>query len=119
MKATGAEIKEFWDEWPPGRDWFIEEEECGDSNNWLLDANKKYDLNEVLGVLYWQGGGDAVPSDHPMFKYTEGHNIVPTSVFFRTWKKTRTEITLVVTVPKAEGDELKALCKQRKWKVTL
>lgn len=109
MKATGAEITEFWREWPPGDDWYIDDgiEVTDEHDRPLLDPEKKYDVQD-LGVLIWQG-------QEPGPKGSEEG--VPVERVFAKWRKARTSQTLVVTVPNEAVDEFKALCKQRGWRV--
>ena len=55
--ATGAEIKDFWDNGWDGNyfhdDWEVAVQD--DVGNWILEDDKLYDLNK-LGCCVWQGG---------------------------------------------------------------
>lgn len=108
MKATGAEITQFWAEWPAGEDWYCDFgglDVVDDHDQPLLDPEKKYNV-EDLGALIWQGEGG--PPD--------GEDTVPATTIFARWRKSRTTQTFFVNVPNADADEFKALCKQRGWK---
>ncbi len=109
MKATGAEITEFWKEWPPGDDWYIDDgfDVLDEHDQPLLDPKKKYDVSD-LGVLVWQGKG---PSPAGL------GGVVPVQTVFAKWRKARTHQTFTVSVPNEAVDEFKALCERRGWKV--
>jgi hypothetical protein len=59
--ATGAEIKDFWDNGWDGNyyhdDW--EEPVQDEEGNWILEDAKLYDLDK-LGYCFWQGSGSLV-----------------------------------------------------------
>ena len=66
MKATGAEIWAFYQEWPPGGNWYHDEyaepivdDDAGETC--VLKPTAKYDLAD-FGVMVWQGG-DAAPTE--------------------------------------------------------
>ena len=110
MKATGAEITQFWQEWPLGPNWYVEESEIeveGSEGAMLLDPGTKYDLAQ-FGVFCWQGttppaGG--VPD--PISFQSE----------FKAWRKKRTTARVVVEVPTDQLAELKAWAKAHRGKV--
>jgi hypothetical protein len=60
--ATGAEIKDFWDNgWDP--DYYHESRDAevqiqNEAGEWILEDEKVYDL-DTLGWLVWQGRGPA------------------------------------------------------------
>lgn len=110
MKATGAEITEFWREWPPGDDWYVEEavlEVFAEDDRPLLEPTKKYDVAD-LGFLYWQGQG-------PIPRGAEEG--IPTAREFTKWRKARMSKTFAVDVPVASVTEFRALCKQHGWRL--
>jgi hypothetical protein len=120
MKATGAEIKQFWDEWPPGADWYnddapLEVYLCSDNGDkLLLKLDAKYDLSD-FGLLCWQGGsGKKVPKDPPM----RGCLDVSFESWFKFWKKNKTTTSFSVLVNNNEVDAFKAIMKDHGWKVS-
>lgn len=130
MKFTGAQIKQFWDAWPMGKDWYHDgaeisfeaESSSGDSYAWALEPAGKYDSNH-LGGIFWQGEFTCAPS---RLELGEGVS-VPVDVdsgsveFGRAlsaWLKAQKVAVVVVEVHKEQLDEFKAVCKTRGWKVT-
>jgi len=92
MKASGAQIKDFYDNhWPSG--YYFEEEDAevklndNDSGEWLLDHTERYDTAK-FGYLVKEG---------------ETVRGVPDTISFTTafgkWLKTSLNKTLIVTVP--------------------
>lgn len=117
MKATGAEIKQFWDEWPPGEHWYNDGSELdvysGDEQRFLLVPEVKYDLTH-FGILVWQGpGGLEIPKDAPM----RGSLDVSFESWFKFWKKNKTTTSFSVIVNNNEVDAFKAIMKDHDWKV--
>jgi len=115
MKALGAEIRAFWDAWPPGDNWYNDDaalEVYGESGALLLEADEKYELPD-FGNIVWQGQGKP-PRDPP----AKGEQYVSFESWFRLWKKSLTTKTFVITVPSEAADEFEALCKQRGWKTS-
>lgn len=109
MKATGAEIWAYWQAWPAGDDWYIDDYDINveaESGVCLIDPASKYDLDD-LGSLYFQGKGAERDRRDP----------VSIKSSFLAWKKAQTHTSLAVTLPKTDIDEFTALCKQRGWKV--
>lgn len=116
MKALGAEIKQFWDEWPPGDSWYLDELDMdtpieATDGTCLLMLDEKYDL-DGFGVITWQGSGDP-PKEAPV----RGDHYVPFGTWFRVWKKSRTSKAFFVTVPNADVEEFRRLCAERRWKL--
>ena len=118
MKAIGAEILEFVRaEWPDG---VYYDEYDGDPET--LDPKEKYDLGR-FGALLWDGNPETGESGVDFF----GKRLVfPSNVDrsynfsagFLAWRRSRTVATFVLTVPKADVDEAKALAKSRGWTLT-
>lgn len=91
MKAFGAEIWQFYQEWPPGINWYIDNGEpiTNDFDMCVLNPSLEYDLRE-LGDLCWRGSG-AEPQPLPWGESFE-------SAFIQ-WKKDRTSRTFMVNIP--------------------
>lgn len=129
MKFTGAQIKQFWDAWPMGKDWchdgaeisFEAESSSGDSYAWALEPAGKYDTS-LLGGIFWQGEFNGVPS---RLELGEGASVQVDvdsgSVAFgralSAWLKAQKVAVVVVEVHKEQLDEFKAVCKTRGWRV--
>jgi len=97
MKATGAEIKEFWENGFPETHYHEDPEiEIVDQNtgDFILDPNDKYDLGS-LGYL-------VPPSSN------SGHRVMPFQAAFLKWRKARTTAVLVVEVAKEKEADLRA-----------
>lgn len=117
MKATGAEIKQFWDEWPPGERWYNDDSELdvysGDEQRFLLVPEVKYDLAH-FGILVWQGpDGLEIPKDPPM----RGSLDVSFESWFKHWKKGKISTSFSVLVKNEDVEAFQALAKQHGWKV--
>ena len=89
MKATGAEIKEFYvNNWPKGyyhEDCYLLED---DNGNWILPLDKEYDLAD-MGYLVPETQGDCIPFEQA----------------FLVWKGLNTKV-YAVTVPDAVSAEV-------------
>lgn len=120
-KATGADITRFYDSWPMGADWYHDDttiEITGDEGENLLDPVTKYDLDD-FGSIIWQGSGPV-----PVKLVIEGVAIqnpdqgwISFAQVFKAWQKGDTTCTVCLTVPKDQVEALKALAKERGWKV--
>jgi hypothetical protein len=96
MTATGAEIREFYDNhWPEGY-YHDDCEITDDDGKCNLDPDQKYDLAE-LGVLVADGDPD--------------NRITFQSAFLR-WKKTFGKRILVVTVPGERVEDFMAVVRE-------
>ncbi|MEQ1494449.1 MAG: hypothetical protein ABL912_01635 [Novosphingobium sp.] len=117
MKATGAEILQFWNEWPPGDDWYwddIDESyQNPDDGSLIVDHDKKYDL-DGFGIMVWQGGSGSSPT---MEAPVRGELCVETAAWFRHWRRVRKERSVVFIVPIDAVDEVKKIAAERGWKV--
>ena len=118
MKATGADIKQFWDEWPPGEHWYNDDaplnvyEHGDDSKPCALELDQKYELGD-FGVLAWQGPeGMEIPRDAPI----RGEDYVSFERWFKHWKKGRTSTTLTVEVKNEDVVRFKEILEQNGWK---
>jgi hypothetical protein len=116
MKATGAEIKEFWDAWPPGSHWYADDGRAVyDGDTFLLEPDEKYHLDEFGVIIFDDHAAKGHrPSSGPP---ASGEDFVPFEKWFKFWKKTRTMTPMGVVVPNADVDTFKALCKEHGWKV--
>lgn len=119
-KAIGADILSFYDAWPMGREWYHDDcdiEITGDEGEHLLDPTKKYDLDD-FGTICWQGDGDC-----PERLEVGGSNLVVEGFglefgyVLRAWLKATNNSTFSITVPKDQVEALKALAKERGWKL--
>lgn len=105
MKVLGQDLIDFWKEWPPGPDVYVDDAEFGESVKGILcleqgdgaavDPTKKYGLSGYLG---WQGKGDE-PAD-----FDDDLESV-----FKKWLKKKTTTTLVIEVPNEAVENLKAM----------
>lgn len=108
-KATGAELQSFYEEWPPGDDWYNDDtsiETHSEAGDWMLDPRTRYDLDD-FGTINWQGDHRKTPND----------NCINFGAWFKKWKKQRSTSMAVVTVQKDDLADLLAICKDRKWTV--
>jgi hypothetical protein len=121
MKFKGTEIKKFWDDLPkgvlheegpfePGADgrlhWVANLQMGADWNDGpAIEDDLIYDV--TYGSLYWDGNGPE-PKDFTT-------DLV---LAMKRWKKAQTMVTLVVTVPKDQEEEARALFREHKWKVS-
>ena len=117
MKATGQDIIDFFNEWPPGKDVFYEDvpftenaagvlcetNDFGDAGA-LVDPTGVYEWD--AGYLGWQGHG-ASPVG-----FDDDFNRV-----FKKWKKTKTTTTFAVEIPNEGIDAFKAASKASGWKI--
>jgi len=113
-KATGAEILDFYNNHWPGDDWFIDDysvDPAGDDGVPLNPA-EKYDLAD-FGFIMWQGAGDP-PKAAPVYS----DDSVPFAKWFNFWKLQKSTCTHAVTLPKAQEEEFKKVCKAYAWKVS-
>ena len=84
MKATGKEIKQFYDDgftegYDDGYDGLeIYEESVSPPFKFLLDPDKEYDLDEDFGWIYTELNEDSSDFLFPPIRFSEG---------FRLWKK--------------------------------
>ncbi len=65
MKILGAEFMDWYDNYWPGPEWCIEEEEIKThdiNGRWLLVPHEKYDVG-LFGFLYWQGADGNDPTE--------------------------------------------------------
>lgn len=121
MKAKGADIIAFYQEWPMGDSWYhedalIEMAENGDVTN--VNPSEKYDVNEMLGYLSPSDTDDVEPIQigTSRIKVNEDGDIVP---IFRAWMKHRAVATFVVEVPRGEETEkFLAIIASHGWKVS-
>jgi hypothetical protein len=126
MKATGAEIWAFYQEWPPGEDWYhddyatpITDDET--SETCVLDLTKKYEVSD-FGNMVWQGSGE-VPRDiaEAARRYGDLKGMatwIPFEWWFRRWKKTKTSSILIVDCPSDKLEELSTFLKRHGIKAT-
>lgn len=108
-KATGAELQAFYEEWPPGDDWYNDDtniETHSETGDWILDPLTKYDLDD-FGTINWQGDRHK----------DRDERCINFGSWFTKWKKQRNTSTVVVTVSNDDLADLLAICKERKWKV--
>ena len=59
QSMTGSEIKKFYKDWPPGVDWYHETGTyMEDPSSLSLEDTKEYDIDLVIGNIWWHGQGD-------------------------------------------------------------
>jgi len=60
MNATGAEINAFYEAWPMGKDWYHDDNmiDVDDQGKGLLEESVEYDVDDMIGILCWQGSGE-------------------------------------------------------------
>ena len=106
MKATGAEIKDFYDNgWPEG--YYVEDVELeyiGNQDEWLLEPGTKYDL-KLMGML--------CPNEIPQGVHYSEISISFESAF-KAWRKKSTTVTFGVTIPKEQEAALRDFVKTLK-----
>ena len=103
-KATGVEIREFYDNhWPDG--YYVDDYEIDaydpDTGAWVLNDTEKYDLAQ-LGSLY-------VEDPPPGLAYYDNSMTFQTA--FSRWKKAASQATLVISVGKENEQALRDFCK--------
>lgn len=119
MKAIGAEILEFYREWPPGDSWYLDdyengiEEGEGENGKVLVDAGTMYDLS-IFGTIFWQGEDADLPKNAP----ARGNDAVGFEAWFKHWKKSRTTTSVLIEVPKEKLEAFLALMKAGGFKVS-
>lgn len=109
MKVLGADLIAFWQEWPGGDDIYLEQgpiftDEAGvlrygyeedDEGQQPILPGEKYDIEGVRG---WQG------------KTPRPFDFDPDLArCIQRWRKARTTTTVVVEVPKARAEEVRAV----------
>lgn len=91
MKATGAQIKEFFENGWPGDDWYWDDNnieiESG-QGDFVLKLTQEYDLDD-LGCLYWQGLDDCPRDEYWGFEEA-----------FAEWRDSVEYDVCVVSIPK-------------------
>jgi hypothetical protein len=108
MKATGLELRQFYQEWPPGSDRYVEEGEFDDEHGtWLLDDAATYEVGK-MGTLGWQGGWHNAPNDARFYTI---------EYWFRKWKGEKITTPFSVVVPDDEIETFRALCEERNWRI--
>jgi len=111
MKATGLELKQFYQDWPPGEDFYIDGSGFEDENgNWILEPDEVYEIKH-LGVLGWQGKGGWKDEPKDECLYTLEY-------WFEKWKVGHVDTILYVTLPDNEVEAFRILCAQHGWKVS-
>jgi len=117
MKAKGADIIAFFNDWPMGPNVYMEETPfsyaengvlCVTADGWTpgaaVDPAETYDFD--CGMLGWQGDEDCPAGfNDDMVKA------------FQKWKRDRDYVVLTVQVPKAEESAFLEVMKAKKWKV--
>jgi len=103
VTGTGAMIKAFYDEWPPGDDCFSEDAQLLDdrTGEWLLEPEGVYDAEEV-------GGGIADNYDDSSIKFS--------TVFARWLKKNGGKYKLVL-VPRHIEQTFVLYCESQSVKI--
>jgi len=119
VKVTGAELRQFYRDWPCGGDWFHDDgaADTDEADNLLVEPAVKYDLDEQIGFVAWQGEEDT-PSclaykGQQVFVDRDGY--LDLRKLFRLWRGDKRAVA--VTLPTAEIDDLKTLAKERGWKI--
>jgi len=114
VKATGAEILDFYTNHWPGDDWYIDDyaiDPAGEEGK-PLNSGERYDLQD-FGFICWQGKGDP-----PMKAPVRGSDSIEFEKWFMFWKKKQTTMSFAITIPNEDEATLKAVCKEHKWKVS-
>ncbi len=108
MKATGAEIKDFWSNyWPYNlEDWYYEPCDGGyiddEEGNFILEVDKFYDTDD-FGDLIWQG-----PEKCPC---PEKDGYMTFSRAFKRYKKISGRFICSLSVPKTDKGILEEIVK--------
>lgn len=127
MKATGAEIWAFYQEWPPGDSWYHDDYvepivDDGKGETCVLDLAKKYTV-EDFGVMVWQGGVGKKPEADEraaalrIGSYSESGPSasahIPFEWWFKRWKKSETSAQVVLVCPNEKIEALRAFCAEQ------
>lgn len=119
MKFTGAQIQQFWDEWPAGKSWYHDFADLTDEQgNFCLELSKKYDGRE-LGSLCWQGEGPPEMVLGDVTVRTDGCTEIEFGVALKAWLQAKVTARVVVDVPRESLEDLLSLCRSRRWKAAL
>lgn len=105
--VVGAELQEFREQWPPGKDW-VPTRWFGDD----LRLEGRYSLEELDIQMQWRGVGE-IPAAAPMY----GLDLVEFAVWFRHWYKTRDHIIECIRLKKADVAALHAMCALQGWTI--
>lgn len=115
MKASGADIQRFWEEWPPGDDWFLDDYDAtiridpdGDGE-FGLDLEQTYELLD-MGPISYQGSAAQAPQE----------TCIAFEAWFKKWKKNNAgTVALVVTLPKEDVPDLRSFAgMHRGWQIS-
>jgi hypothetical protein len=113
MKATGAEIWNFWmNGWP--QNWYNDAEIEVESpeGDCLLEMDQEYDLRS-FGYICWPGTMGFPRDEAP----AHGKDTVPFAKWFSFWKRGRTTVTFAVTMPRKDEAAFREFCLGHGWKV--
>ena len=113
MKVLGAELQAFYMEWPMGDAWFHDEGSFDSDESGALigvDPAKKYDLEDAIGIVLWQGKGDRlshieIRGKRVAVDQASFHASLDLPQAFRAWKSTTT--TFIVTLEAAHEAALR------------
>lgn len=120
MKAKGAELTQFYADWPFGDDFFHESDidEALENDDYFetLPPAETFDLEEQIGAVGWQGDGP-----EPRYITVNGRRIRVDSMrfvceVFKAWRGD--SITVAVTMPSEGLQALKEFAARMKWKVS-
>jgi hypothetical protein len=114
VKLSFAEFKAWHDAaWPPGYIWsgytcMPDGRDIYADDGW----NPAISDTTVIDLSLWEGlenetGVGAIPI----------RGDLDLAALIRKWRKARDSVSLVVTVPRGDADELRALAKSRRWMV--
>lgn len=117
MNIKGQDLIDFFREWPPGEDAYMEDVpfseredgvlcEADDRGNDTTPVNPEETYKVLHGLLGWQEDGKKPANFDSDFVRVLGK-----------WLKARTTVTLVLEVPKLEKDSAIELLAVRGWRV--
>lgn len=120
---TGSQIKQFYDAWPMGDDWYhagSDFEFFDEDEKFILDLAQKY-YGYELGEVCWQGAGP-VPYQLRIGDYTvRVEESFSGSIDFQTvlkvWLHQQTHDRIVADVPKDKVREFLQMCESHGWSV--
>lgn len=120
---TGSQIKQFYDAWPMGDDWYHDGccvEFFDKDGNFVQALDQEY-YGYELGEVCWQGDRPAPKllwfGDYSIRVEESFSGSIDFQTVLKAWLYQQTYVRTIVDVPKAEVQEFLQMCESRGWRV--